>query len=287
MHFFYLDESGDTGRNLNDANQPIFVLAGLSVSDKKWNNTKDLFDSIISRYFGGNIPQDFELHATQLLSPNGEGPFQGHDIVRRLQLTKDLLNMVADLGHYIHYFAIDKRSMNNHTCVFNTVFNNKTPYLVAFDYLITYINWHVKQNLGQSARGMIVMDEKDEHHDSVESIIHNRRYELPNAHRVKWIVEFSYPVDSKKNPMIQLSDLIALCIRRFLEYEFGFRTAPQDVKQFYAACFNIIDVRVKGRNLIERTGRNLSQLNDYLVLIQSKPGVQWRRAYNIRREDVG
>lgn len=287
MHFFYLDESGDTGSNLNDQNQPIFVLGGLSVSDKKWNNTKESFDSIISRYFGGNIPAGFELHATQLLSPNGEGPFQGHDIAMRLQLTKDLLNMIDDFGHNIHYFAIDKRKMDIHTCTYQTSFNSKIPYLVAFDYLITYINWHVKQNLGHSARGMIVMDEKDEHHDSVERIIHNRRYELPNAQKVKWIVEFSYPVDSKKNPMIQLSDLITLCIRRFLEYEFEYKTAPQEVKQFYAECFNIIDVRVRGKRLIERTGRNASQLNDYLVKIQSKPASLWRKAYNIRREDVG
>jgi len=40
MHFFYLDESGDSGCNLDDEQQPIFVLAGLSVADKKWNNTK-------------------------------------------------------------------------------------------------------------------------------------------------------------------------------------------------------------------------------------------------------
>jgi hypothetical protein len=35
MHFFYLDESGDTGENLLDKNQPIFVLGGLSIADKK------------------------------------------------------------------------------------------------------------------------------------------------------------------------------------------------------------------------------------------------------------
>jgi len=40
MHFFYLDESGDSGANLNDEQQPLFVLGGLNVADKKWNNTK-------------------------------------------------------------------------------------------------------------------------------------------------------------------------------------------------------------------------------------------------------
>jgi len=233
MHFFYLDESGDTGANLQDDQQPIFVLAGLSVADKKWNNTKTRLDEIISEYFDGEIPDNFEIHSSELLSPNGEGPFAGHDINDRLQLVRDLLGLIDELGHYIHYFATEKASFANETCQYQTVFNSKHPYLLSFDYMITYMNWHVKKNLGQSARGMIVMDEKEEHHDSVEKIIHNRRFQVPNNQKVKWIVEFSYPVDSRKNPMIQLSDLVSLCIRRFLEIEKGYKpSVPESVKQF-------------------------------------------------------
>ena len=284
MHFFYLDESGDTGANLQDDQQPIFVLAGLSVADKKWNNTKTRLDEIISEYFDEEIPDNFEIHSSELLSPNGEGPFAGHDINDRLQLVRDLLGLIDELGHYIHYFAIEKASFANETCQYQTVFNSKHPYLLSFDYMITYMNWHVKKNLGQSARGMIVMDEKEEHHDSVEKIIHNRRFQVPNNQKVKWIVEFSYLVDSRKNPMIQLSDLVSLCIRRFLAIEKGYSpSVPDSVKEFYAECFNTIDCRVKGRRLIERNGRNLNQLNEYLTSLQCKPRIQWRRAYGIQR----
>lgn len=284
MHFFYLDESGDTGGNLNDPDQPIFVLAGISVSDKKWNNTKESHDTIISNYFGGQIPDGFELHSTELLSPNGEGPFEGHDIERRLQLTRELLNSIVEVGHNIHYFAIEKQSLIEAECQYETPYDANHPYLLSFDYLITYINWHVKENPGRSARGMIVMDEKEEHHESVETIIHNRRFEVPGNQKVKWIVEFSYPVDSRKNPMIQLSDLVALCIRRFLEIEKGYKPGtPEVVRQFYAECFNAIDQRVVGRRLIERNGRNLNHLNDYLSVVQCKPRTQWRRAYGVQR----
>lgn len=284
MHFFYLDESGDTGENLNDPDQPIFVLAGISVSDKKWNNTKESHDTIISNYFEGQIPDGFELHSTELLSPNGEGPFDGHSIERRLQLTRELLNSIIEVGHNIHYFAIEKRNLIDAECEYETPYDANHPYLLSFDYLITYINWHAKENLGRSARGMIVMDEKEEHHESVEAIIQNRRFEVPNNQKVKWIVEFSYPVDSKKNPMIQLSDLVALCIRRFLEIEKGYKPgAPEVVRQFYAECFNVIDQRIVGRRLIERNGRNLNHLNNLLSVVQCKPRTQWRRVYGIYR----
>ncbi len=163
-------------------------------------------------------------------------------------------------------------------------FSTKHPYLLSFDYLITYMNWHVKENLGQSARGMIVLDEKEEHHESVEAIIQNRRFEVPNNQKVKWIVEFSHPIDSRKNPMIQLSDLVVLCIRRFLEIEKGYKpNTPDVVKNFYAECYNLIDKRVKSKNIIERTGRNLNHLNEHLSRCQCKPRTQWRRAYGIQR----
>ncbi len=286
MHFFYLDESGDSGANLNDKNQPIFVLGGLSVADKKWNRIKERIDAIISSYFNGNIPTGFEVHSHELLSRNGGGAFTKHPIEGRLELARILLKLIEELGHQIHFFAIEKQLLQKSDCQYQAVFDIKHPYLLSFDYLITYMNWHVKTNLGQSARGMIVLDKKDEKHDeSVEAIIQNRRFEVPQKQRVKNIVEFSYPIDSRKNPMIQLSDLVVLCIRRFLEIEKGYKlNVLKEVRDFYAECFDIIDKRVKGKSIISRDGRNSIHLNNHLANSQCKPNsVQWRRVYGLRR----
>jgi hypothetical protein len=95
-------------------------------------------------------------------------------------------------------------------------------------------------------------------------------------------VEFSYPVDSKKNPMIQLSDLVVLCIRRFLEIELGYKPGtPEIVKNFYAECFHNLGKRVKSKSIIERKGKNLDKLTAYLEAIQAKPAVQWRKNYDL------
>ena len=282
MHFFYLDESGDTGGNLADAGQPIFVLGGLSIADKKWNNTKESLDKIISDYFNGALPANFELHATELLSPTGEGPFIGHAIGDRLTLVRKLLDLLDELGHNAHFIAIDKSQVAVNECEFATHYNAKNPYLVAFDYLITYINWHVKENLGQSARGMIVLDEKHEHHASIESIVHQRRFNVPAVQKVKWIVEFSYPVDSKKNPMIQLSDLVVLCVRRFLEIELGHKpNAPELVRNIYAESYHNLGKRVKSTSIIAPKGKNHDKLTNYMEANQAKPAVQWRKKYDL------
>ncbi len=34
MHFYYLDEAGCTGEDLNNSEQPLFVSGGLSVRDE-------------------------------------------------------------------------------------------------------------------------------------------------------------------------------------------------------------------------------------------------------------
>ncbi|MHC4552071.1 MAG: DUF3800 domain-containing protein, partial [Planctomycetota bacterium] len=219
MHFFYLDESGDTGTNLEDKDQPIFVLSGISVADEKWNKTQEAITAIYSGYFEGTVPCNFELHATELLCRSGEGFFKGHDIDKRLGLVDSMLNLLAERGHDVHYFAIEKKVLAEADYEHVMPYNNKIPYYCSFDYLITYINWHMQKNLGRTSRGLIVLDWKEEFHEGIEKIIHNRRYEGALSQRIKRVVEFSYPVDSQKNPMVQFSDLIALCLRRFLEIE--------------------------------------------------------------------
>ena len=116
MHFYYLDEAGCTGEDLNNNQQPVFVLGGVSVRDEGWNKTQEDFARIISDYFVGNVPQAFELHAEQLLSPNGDGPFQNHERERRSQLAKDVLSLLNSRSHDVHLFAIDKQKLATAVC---------------------------------------------------------------------------------------------------------------------------------------------------------------------------
>lgn len=282
MHFYYLDEAGCTGEDLNNDQQPIFVLGGVSVRDEGWYITQEEFATILSDYFNGNIPDNFELHAEELLSPNGDGPFQNHDREQRNQLTKKILSLLNTRNHDVHIFAIDKKKLANEVCFTNMNYNLKVPYLVSYDYLLTYINWFVKERLGRSARGMLIIDMKKEFLEDIEKITRFRRFEDTAAHRIKWIVEFSYPVDSKKNPMVQLSDLVVFCSKKFFEIEAGYRNSyPAEAKRFFAECFTIIDSRISKKTLVTRNGRNMEHFNSYLNAVQVKPSRQWKRKYGL------
>ncbi len=113
MHFFYLDEAGCKGRDLGNDEQPIFVMGSVIISDEKWNSTNQSFNSIITNYFDGNIPDDFELHTEQLLSPEGDGPFHGHSRERRNSLVDLLLDLLIEKSHHTAYIGIDKQLLSN------------------------------------------------------------------------------------------------------------------------------------------------------------------------------
>ena len=282
MHFYYLDEAGCTGSDLNNRQQPIFILGGVSVRDEGWNKTQEEFAKILSHYFGNNIPAGFELHAEELLSPDGSGPFHDHGRERRNKLTKDILSLLDKRSHDVHIFAIDKQKLASEVCAINLDYDHKIPYLVAYDYLLTHINWFVKKKLGRSARGMLIIDAKEQFHPDIEKVTRFRRLEDTAAHRIKWIVEFSYPVDSKKNPMVQLSDLVVFCAKKFFEIEAGYKDEyPYEAKRFFTECFQIIDCRNPKKTLVKRDGRNMEHLNNFLNTIQVKPSRQWKRKYGL------
>lgn len=282
MHFFYLDESGDTGSNLHDGAQPILVLGGISLRDEGWNATHQAMLDLVQAYFRGALPPQFELHAKELLAPQGEGPFAGHPMQQRSDLARRLLQLLHERKHGTHFFALHKQRMDAGNCKYPACYNLKVPYLVAFDYLITYIDWQVKERLGSTARGMVIFDHKEQFHTDIEAITHERRFGGTQAHRVKWIVEFSYAVDSLKNPMIQLSDLVSLCVRRFLEIDSGYH--PQwtaQAVQFYAEAYASIVDRMDKRGIERREGRHSDHLNRYLADIAVTPRSRWRRNYGL------
>lgn len=170
--------------------------------------------------------------------------------------------------------------MRDQACLAPLGYDCRIPYLSAYDYLITHIESLIRTTLGTSARGLLILDLKEQFHGEIEAITHARRFEGRRASRINRIVEFSYPVDSAKNPMIQLTDLVVYCVKRFLEIECGYRDGlPSEAKTFYAQCYARIDKRVGRKSLVLREEAAFADFNRYLGAVQAKPSVQWRRRY--------
>jgi len=284
MHFFYIDETGCNGADLNPDQDPIFVLGGISVKDQGWVATTEIIQRTIEAYYAPDpFPNGFELHAHELLSPAGDGPFAGHDRARRNQLAFDLLDILHTRSHQVHFVAIEKNPLNEEgTGQEHQVFDARIPYLLSFDYLTTLINKYVKDRLGHTARGIVILDEKEMFNEAVEQITRFRRFDVPKIRRIKWLVEFSYSIDSQKHPMIQLSDLVIFCVRKFLELDRGYRDGwPQPAKDFYAQCFDKLYSRTPQKALVDQEGRHANHVNELLGRVAVKPRRNWRRQYGL------
>jgi hypothetical protein len=86
------------------------------------------------------------------------------------------------LKHNIHFIAIDKAKLAAAQQGQHAVINCKIPYQLGFNYLVSYIEAYVKHQLGKSARGMIILDEKE-------------MYQLAAArstHRVQWRRHYNF-----------------------------------------------------------------------------------------------
>lgn len=283
MHFLYIDESGDTGYDCANVEQPLFVMGGISLSDERWNKTKETYDSIIGSYFEGSVPRSFELHAHELLSPNGDGPFAGHSRERRNALALRLLKAIENHKHHIHVIAFDKTLLASESLDVVLPYDPKAPYLLGFDYLITQFNNHISSRLGTSASGLIILDKKENYHTAIELILHSRRFQVVASHRVRRIVEFSYPIDSHKNPMVQLSDLVIYCTRKFLEVDLGHaKNWKQEAKDYYATCYRVIESRMPVKAIVARSEPSMRKLNKYLETIRVKPTNKWKAKYVIK-----
>lgn len=281
MHFFYLDETGCTGAHLNNPQQPIFVIGGISVKDQGWRETTDRFRKAVEDFFGGTTPCGFELHAKDLITT--QGAFAGYAQEKCNALVHTFLDIIIERKHSIHFIGIDKANLA--ACLpgmGHPVVNCAVPYLLGFNYLVSYIERYTKEVLGQTVRSMIILDQKDSYQNDIDRITNYRRYEVVKARRLKWLVEFSYPVDSVRHPMVQLSDLVIFLVRKFLELENGYRDEwPVAAKDFFAGCYAKILKRSKWGSLINVPGQEERGAQALLTASHSTHRRLWKRNYNL------
>lgn len=280
LHFFYLDESGCTGKDLKAKQQPIFILGGIIVRDEGWNNTHVEFEKILENYFEGNIPEHFELHTQDLFSSKGSGFFENHPREKRNALIHDILNLIATRKHHFSYIAVDKIKLDKSdvTKIENKEYIDlKYPYQIAYDYLITNYEKYTKQKLGKSARAMVILDEKDSIIEKIEEITRYRRFECAKKDRVKWLVEFSYAIDSEKNTMIQISDMFLFLTRKYLEIENGYKEdLDANVKEIFRGFYSKIHDRLIYKTLQQEDGKKMKEYNNFLQTIRSLPTTRWK-----------
>ena len=224
MHLIYLDESGNTGVDLGNVHQPVFVLGALLVPEERWLKLEIDLTALVERFFPAPRPDDFELHATELINPRGY--FRQFAVAHRLEFFREVLNLAARHQLRFVYRSIVKKSFARwltNTFGAGVLIN---PHVAAFSLVAQVIQEHLK-SLPGTPLGIFISDDNREVAPDVEKSIRILRSDTSKL-RLGQIIEKGFFIDSRTSLPLQLCDLCTYAARRREEKVAGFTVKPLD-----------------------------------------------------------
>ncbi|MBS0207881.1 MAG: DUF3800 domain-containing protein [Planctomycetes bacterium] len=209
MYLVYLDESGNTGNNLLDGEQPVFVLAALIVPEQVWQGLERDLEQAVTSYVPA-LAGEHEIHAMDLRA--GRGIFKGIPVATRLAIRDTWLWIAQQHGLRVVYRAIEKRRYQAwlHREFGTGIIIN--PHVAAFPLVAGVVDDYLN-SLPERPLGMFISDENKEIVSDVEKSIRFLRGSVGNL-RLNRIVEKGFFIDSRKSRPLQLCDVAALWARK-------------------------------------------------------------------------
>lgn len=217
MHLIYLDESGNTGTDLKDAQQPVFVLAALIVPETCWQQLEADLEASFKNFLPAISFEGVEVHGSDLRG--GRGHFRGQSLQVRIALRDEWLKIAQKHHLKLVYRAIVKKRFENwmHTTFGTGVQIN--PHVAAFALVARVVDEYLAALPGKTL-GIFISDENKEVVHDVEKSIKVLRG-AAGVLRLGQIVEKGFFIDSSKSRVLQLCDLCALSARKKEEAKTG------------------------------------------------------------------
>ena len=229
MNLIYIDESGNTGLNLKDPQQPVFLLAAMVLPESRWFSLEKLFLSTASDYFGDPLPDAFEIQAKDL--KNRRGIFEGLTLEEQLSFRDRMLQLLLDNEIVVIYRRIIKSR-------FSTFCEERygpgikvNPYIMALPFVCMEVDHYLRQQ-GADQLGMFIFDEQKETLDQAERSLRTLRLDSKSILKTSNIIEKGFFIDSSKSFALQLVDLAAYYIRKYEENKLGLRVSEVDKQTF-------------------------------------------------------
>ena len=255
MVLIYLDESGDTGVNLSDVQQPVFVLGAMLMPQDKWKPCEEKFRTIISDFFGGKVPENFELHTMDMVSRSKW--FKNYSIDNVKSLRDRLIQLVIDEKIPIMYRKIIKKDYQRYC-------ENKygksikiEPYIMAFPFICFGVESYLKENKDLA---ILILDEHRSFKDIEQSLKILRNAEIGKI-GTESIIEKGFSVDSSKSYPIQLLDLFLYYLRKYHEHKLGKKVSllHQEVFSRVVEASENLDNHNMGSDILEWVDNRISK----------------------------
>jgi hypothetical protein len=246
MNLIYLDESGNTGLNLKDSQQPVFLLAAMILPESKWFSLEKLFFDTAQKYFGHPLPSPFEIQAKDLKS--GRGLFKNLTFPQQLSFRDEMLQLLLSNNVGVIYRRIIKSKFAAFCEKHYGSGIKVNPYIMALPFVCMEVD-HYLRKTGSEQLGMFIFDEQKETLKDAERSLRTLRLDSNSILKTTNIIEKGFFIDSSKSFALQLVDLAAYYIRKYEENELGMRVSDID-KQTFNTIKELVSTGI-GSNVVD------------------------------------
>jgi len=217
MKLIYIDDSGNTGKKLDDIQQPLFLLGGFIIDEDNWKKVDKAITDIKIQY---DI-EEMEIHSIEIMNGKKGTPYKDWDYNKKLQFFSDILQLIKKFDLKVIYFSVKKINFKKY---FQSKYGkdfeqqfNISPYLLAFSYILQIADSYL---ISQDSNGMLILDEQDEWKKPANKTFNilTTLIDEPEV-QIEKLLDRSFFVESSESNMIQLSDVIAYTTKRYLELE--------------------------------------------------------------------
>ena len=233
MYLMYADESGSTGTDYDNKQQPIFVLAGILVEEQKWHEINNYFNKEKIKIW--NLFETNEIHTADIFSPRRKSIFRQDNWSKNLEVLEKIVNLISKLDLSIMFIAIDKKDFKRSV---NAIFKNTLkvdPYIYSFGML--YDN--VSEKLYRCHnKGIIFLDDII----TIPSQLHNI-YPILSKNNCTMIEEAIF-VKSNCSNFIQIADVCAFYIEKYFSLQKGYKDYGELKNNHCIKMYNILKEKI-------------------------------------------
>jgi len=215
MQLIYIDDSGNTGKKLDDEQQPLFLLGGFIISEEIWKNVDKEINDLKIKYDIENI----EIHSIEIMNGKKGTPYKDWEYSKKIKFFEEVLSIVNTYNLKVIYFSVKKENFKKYFQAkygkdFEQSFNI-SPYLLAFSYILQISDSYL---IEKNNNGMIILDEQDEWKKPANKTFNilTTLADEPEV-QIEKLLDRSFFVDSSESNMIQLADMLSYTTKRYLE----------------------------------------------------------------------
>ncbi len=231
----YIDEAGHT-HYYQDKDQRVLTLAGI-ITDKDESKFDFHTRQLLTEY---KLPQDTEVHTTEIFSRKPKPPFDKLDNSTQQELVYRFLKEGFEYTDYVHFVSPIKSYVKPHVRIGLEKRNLDLYLYTLFCFAVELDFYFFKTDKGKYR---LIFDKNDDFPKRTKKMIEELSKASGSYYSLKKIAGPPEQLDSKCSRFIQLADAACWIYTRYRQFEVKTLKKPENLmkyEEFYKRCYLLV-----------------------------------------------